>query len=313
MAKADALSRLRALAAGVLVTLAGVEGVAHIAFARRAPSLNDYAVLRAPIRELRAAGDAVVVVPEWAQPMVRAALGEDLPLESVAPPDLSSVRAVVEVSVGGHHHAELVGWRQVASQRHGGFVVRRLENPAPIDVVFDFVNALEPQNVLVTLPGADAGPGARCMYNPLAAAVAGGLGGHPTWPNARFVCPGPPHLTVGRTVIADASWRPRRCVLAHPPARGELAIVYRDVELGERIVGHGGLSWMTERARRGAPVELRVEIDGQTIGTFIHADGDGWASFEMAVPSATARGDVTFFVSSPSEVGRDFCFEARSS
>ena len=83
--------------------------------------------------------------------------------------------------------------------------------------------------------------------------------------------------------------------------------------VGERLVGHGGLYWMTERAGRGAPIELVVEVDGVPIGTFIHADGDGWTRFEMTIPSPSAEPrDVGFIVSSPGDRDRDFCFEARA-
>lgn len=309
-------SRLRgakSLGLVALVALAGLELAATWLTATRAPRFADYAALAAPAGALLEAGDVLVVSPRWAEPMVRQALGDErLTLASVAAPSMESARHVVEVSVLGARAAELEGWSEVASASHDRFELRRLENPTFEPALFDAVDGLEPRGsrrgASVTLSG-----GARCMFDPLSRPVAGDLGGHPTWPRGRFMCPGPAHVTVGVTVIADRDWRPRRCVLAHPPPVGEIALRYRGVRLGSRLVGHGGLYWMTERARAGAPIELRVEVDGTEVGRFIHADGDGWAPFEMELGARSeALHEVTFFVSSPGVRARDFCFEVRS-
>lgn len=291
-----------------LPVIAVLEIVLHFVWAARAPALDGYDVLEEPLRRLRQHGDAVVVTPRWAEPMVRRALGDEgLTLAALAGPGRGSA---VEVSLFGSTSEELEGWIVQSEERIGSFSVRRYHDPHHTPAVVDFVDAFEG---VAARPAVHLVPGAACMFNPLAQPVAGDLGGHPTWPRERYVCPGPPAVTAGVTVIADERWRPRRCVLAHPPAEGELAIRFSRVVLGRRLVGHGGLYWMTERARRGVPIQLRVEVDGAEVGVFIHADGDGWSPFEMDLgpPSAEPR-DVVFFVSSPGQRDRDFCFEARS-
>jgi hypothetical protein len=296
-----------------LPLVAIVELCCHFYVTGRGPRMDDYAALAAPVAALRQDGDLVVVAPAWADPLARSALGEGaMPLAAVARPDEEPFRHAVEIGVHGARAPELAGWRELAVREVGAFTLRRLENPTAAPPVTDFVAAFGPglADVAVTR-GELASP---CMWNPRSLVLAGGLGGHPTWPKERFDCGGPPWLFAGVTVIADEGYRPRRCIWAHPPERGELAVRFEGVALGERIVGHGGLDWMAERARAGAPIELTLRVDGELIGSFIHADGDGWARFEwpLGAHARAAAAEVVFGVSAPEAVNRDFCFEARS-
>jgi hypothetical protein len=151
-----------------------------------------------------------------------------------------------------------------------------------------------------------------CAWNPNARAVSGGLGGHPTFPRERFECPAGLFFNVGVTVIADEEFRPRRCLWAHPLQQGELAARFHDVPLGRVIRGHGGMYWMIERERKGAPVTLTVRVDGETIGHFTHHDGDGFRAFELPLgPHAgKERAEVEFAVTTSNYQARHFCFEA---
>ena len=119
---------------------------------------------------------------------------------------------------------------------------------------------------------------------------------------------------VGKTTIADETFSPRRCLWAHPPGRGELSIRFRDVPLGEQLVGHGGMYWIVERERAGAPVQLSVRIDGDEVGRVFHADGDGWARFSLPLGAhaGKSRALVEWRISSPDHRHRHYCFEARS-
>jgi hypothetical protein len=298
-------------AAVALLVLAVLEIAAYAWTTRRAPRFEDYGALAALVAEIHLEGDGVIVSPRWAEPMVRRALGDDrFPLADVAPPDLGSYPTLVEVSLLGAAAPEAEGWRELERRARGPFVVRRLENPESRGSGvhgYDFVSALSPQAVEV-----EVADGRRCMWNPQATVVSGGLGGHPTFAPERFDCGGP-FFHVGVTVIADENFRPRRCLWAHPPASGELVIRYRDVPLGARIVGHAGLQWIVERERSGAPVELVVRVAGQELARVIHADGDGWSRFEVDLGShQKSRAEVVFAVSTPDYRHRHFCFEARS-
>jgi hypothetical protein len=177
-----------------------------------------------------------------------------------------------------------------------------------LPVKFDFVDALAPEQVSVRW----GEPATPCPWAEQSPVLAGGLGGHPTFPARRFRCPGSELFNVGVTVIADQDFLPRRCIWAHPPARGKLHILYRNVDLGDVIAGHGGMYWIIERELGGAPVRLTVKVDGDTVGEVTHSDGQGWLPFELALGThAHARGaEVEFAVSSTNLRDRHLCFEA---
>lgn len=296
----------RALIILALPLLGVVELALHLWFRQRAPDFDDYASMASEVASLRTGGEPVVVEPPWAEPLVFNAV--PVPIRLAAAPDLEAFEGAVEVSVFGDRSPRTERWRLLETRQVGPFTLRRLANPGHRPTTFDFVDALSPNVVEVIF---DATP---CRWTTSATVVAGGLGGHPTFPRKRFACGGQPWFNVSRTVIADEQFLPRRCLWAHPPSHGALTIRYRDVTLGERLVGHGGMYWIIERELEGAPVRLNVSVNGEPIGDHVHHDGDGWARFEMDLGRfAGARGaDVTFAVSSDDYRDRHFCFEARS-
>jgi hypothetical protein len=297
-------------AALVALPLAGLlELGAQVWTSRRAPSFDAWLALRAPIAERKRAGEPVVVAPSWAEPLARRALGDDLmPLRDVARPDVTRYATALELSILGERSPELAGFREESREALGKFVLRRVANPSPAVVRYDFVDHAHPPDADVR--GTD--PPVSCAWNPRAAPSSGGLGGHPTFPSQRFECPGGEYFNVGVTVIADQDFRPRRCLWSHPFARGEIVTRFHDVPLGRVIRGHGGMYWITEREKRGVPVTLTVRVDGDTIGTYVHADGDGWSSFELPLGAhANAEhAEVELAVSASNNVHRHFCFEA---
>jgi hypothetical protein len=287
-----------------IVELVGQQWATH-----RAPSFDAWAEVEAPVRALKQAGDLVVIAPEWADPPARRALGDELmPLRDVARPDETRYAHAIEVSILGERAPELRGWRELRRSEQGKFLIRRLENPAPQTVIYDFVDHARPGEADVR--GTD--PPVVCAWNPHAPIAAGGLGGHPTFPAERFECPAGMFFNVGVTVIADEEFRPRRCLWSHPLARGELVTRFHDVPLGSVIRGHGGLYWMIERERKGAPVTLTVRVDGDTVGAFTHNDGEGWKGFEVPLGAHAGQRarEVELAVSSTNYKDRHFCFEA---
>jgi hypothetical protein len=299
------LRSLRRYSPFALVAAGIVELVLHFYFAQRHPRFEDYQVLAS----IDFDADALVVAPRWAEPMVRRALGHELPMRAVAAPDLTAASRAMAIEVAGHRADELAAWRERRRERRGAFTVRWLERPGAARTSLDFVDALGP-SAEVWLSGP---PQTRCFWREDAPALTGGLGGHVAFGRRRFVCPGSPLLNVGVTVIADQDFRPRRCLWAHPPAHGALVVRFPHARLAERIVGHSGMYWMIERERSGAPVELAVAVDGQQIGRIVHRDGDGWAPFELPLGEhANQSGSVSFTVSSDDWSARHFCFEARS-
>ena len=79
-------------AAIAAVALLGLGEVGfHVYFSRSAPSLEEWAAVKTSVAELVTPGTLIVVVPEWAEPNARFALGAALmPLGHVARPDESA-------------------------------------------------------------------------------------------------------------------------------------------------------------------------------------------------------------------------------
>ena len=295
-----------------LLPLAGlVELGAQVWASHRAPRPSEYAALEPVVRELERPGDVVVVSPRWAEPLVRKALGDALmPIDMVARSDVARYDRAIEVSVLGANASELEGFTLHESRAVGPFTLRILDNPRPDHVVYDFVDHVEPPiaKVFGTEPRVD------CEFSSHAEVLAGGLGGHPTFPAARFLCPGGEFFNVGVTVIADEHFLPRRCIWSHPFATGQIVTRFEKVRLGERITGHSGMYWIIERNLAGAPIDLEISVDDDIVGKVTHTDGQGWApfSFPLGAHAGAEKADVEFRVSSPNYVDRHFCFEASS-
>ena len=298
------------VAALVMLPLAGlVELGAQLVTSRRAPSFDAWNELRAPVAAMKRAGEPVIVAPSWAEPLARRALGDELmPLADVARPDVTRYATALEVSILGERAPELAAFREESRETRGKFTLRRLANPAPAKVRYDVVDHARPPDADVR--GTD--PPVACAWNPRAIVSSGGLGGHPTFPSQRFECPGGEFFNVGVTVVADQDFRPRRCLWSHPFSRGEIVTRFHDVPLGQVIRGHGGMYWITEREKRGVPVTLAVRVNGAEVGRYVHADGDGWSSFELPLGGSAGaeHAEVEFAVSAANNTHRHFCFEA---
>jgi hypothetical protein len=289
-----------------------LELAAHFAFARRAPTLDEWRGVRGSVAELRGSQGLVVVAPHWAEPLARHAFGDELmPLDEVARPDESGFARAVEVSLLGRSAPELAGWRSVEERRAGRFRLRVLENPSPVRVLFDFVEHVAPPHLSAFHAREAGGERQPCAWNPRARVSNGGLGGNPTFPARRFECPGGEYFFVGVTVIDDQhEYRPRRCIWAHPPEHGSLLLRFAAVPLGAVVRGHAGLPWLIHRDGSGTPVELRVRVGGREIGRVLHHDVEGWKRFELPTGAAGRREDVELEVSSERAAHRHFCFQA---
>ncbi len=279
-------------------------------FARRAPAPAAWSQLKAAVAPLRQGQELVVVAPAWADPLARRALGPELmPLADVARADATRYRRAIEVSILGQRAAELSSWRESSRQQHGPFELRVLDNPAPAQVRFDFVDGLEPQRVQVQelLPEGER----DCPWTDAAHVSGGSLHTTPAFPARRFQCQGGEHFFVGVTVIDDERYRPRRCLWAHPTGPRPLRIRFQRVTLGSRVHGYGMLPWFQLRDATGVPITLQVTVDGQRIGSFVHRDGRGWTRFTFPTGKFAGRvADVDFEVSADNAANRHFCFQA---
>jgi hypothetical protein len=282
----------------------------HWYFAAAAPQPQEWSLARPRVQKLRKNGELVVIAPEWAEPLARAAFGEGImPLSDSARPDSTAYRRAIEVSILGQRSPELRRWREIERSRAGRFELRLLENPHALPVRFSFVDHLEPGRVEVS--EIDGGHATECPWTDRAHTRTGGLAGPPAFPRERFRCAGGESQFVGITVIDDQRYRPRRCIWANPRPNGQMRILYRRVTLGRTLHGYSGQPWMMTRDHEGPPVELGLSIDGEPRGSFLWYDGEGWKAFEMAIPVPEGHiADVEFRVSAAAGASRHFCFYA---
>jgi hypothetical protein len=152
-----------------------------------------------------------------------------------------------------------------------------------------------------------------CTYTTTARATAGNLPGEPTFGPRRFACPsGEPYL-VTVTTIDDEQFAPRRCIWAHPSPIGPITLKFRDVWLGEKLVGHAGLPWLLSRDGAGTPIHLAAEFEGRPIGHVVVEDTQGFTRFEWSTTAhRDQRGDLELVVSSAESRNRRFCFTLES-
>ena len=130
----------------LLVPIAGLAELgAQLWLTRRPPAFDDWSTITAPVKAMKQPGDLLVIAPPWADPAARKAFGDELmPLRDVARPDVTRYAHALEVSILGQRGEELQGWREEGREEHGKFTLRRLENPAPARVLYDFVDHARP-------------------------------------------------------------------------------------------------------------------------------------------------------------------------
>ena len=303
------MSRLRYL--WLLVPVLGVgELLAHVAFSRRAPRVEEWRELVEPVRRLKRASDIVVVAPAWAEPIARHAFGDGaFPLDQIARADASSYARALEVSALGAHAEETRAWRVVSEEKRGRFSLRVLENPAPVTPKYRLLDHVAPADLTVAV--VVDGQETPCPFTDRAPVTAGGLHGHVTFPRERFRCPGGESSFVGVTVIDDQEYLPRRCIWAEPPQRGALRLRFANVPLGTTLRGWAGLSYFLFRDGLGEPVTIAFLAGGQSLGEHRHRDEWGFRAFSLGTKDVVGRtSDVDVLVRAESAPNREFCFVA---
>lgn len=248
--------------------------------------------------------DAIVDAPLWIDPLVRQAAGGRITLEMAGHSDLDRYARVWEVTIRGHQSDELEGRSVELERTFGAVTVRRFGAASSArPILFDLVEAFPEASVL------QRNGELACSRIEAFGDTSGGLAMGPVLTAPRFGCGA---VQVARTTLEDLELLPRRCVY-QPPGFGEAIVTrYDDVPLGAAVVLHGGLWWEHERWRRGAPVDVRISLDGQEVGRMHHEDGDGWLRMEAAIPDARrgGRGRIEIAVSAPDTSERSFCWAA---
>ncbi len=282
------------------------ELTAHFVIRSRVPPDSDWEAASAYIRSEKQPGDLILVAPDWADPLLRLHLGDEIPIAAAGRADFAPFERVWEVSIRGHWHRGLNPRDAEPLPLHEfGEVSVRLHDIGPSPIVANLIDAL---------PQAEVRIGERACRWQSRRAEGGGLGRGALWPKDRFHCGPQPWLFVGETVLEDLDLQPRRCVWQHPASGEPVRTTLRNVPLGERIVLHAGLYYVHERPLTGGTVEVEVELDGESIGTMVHRDGDGWKRLEVSTETRArgdrARGDVTIEVRADQPDMRTLCWAA---
>jgi hypothetical protein len=284
------------------------EVVAQEYFRRRAPTEQDWALLEPKVKALYRPGTWVTVAPDWAEPLLRFHLGETyFPIEVLARSDDDGLSRAIVVSFFGQTNNALWRWERKQSENVGPFTVTWFENPHPEPAKYRLIEHIAPASLEV-FDGVSGDPKV-CAYTSQARVSTGGLGGNPTLPASRFVCPAGEPYGVAVTTIDDEHFRPRRCIFAHPSPNGPLTLLFHDVPLGKKIVGHAGLPWLISRDGVGSPIELTVNLDGERLGRHVVIDQKGYERFEWETRARDNRlVDLEIVITTERAQNRRLCF-----
>jgi len=91
-----------------------------------------------------------------------------MPVRDIARSDVTRYASALEISILGERSEELRAFREEGREQHGKFLIRRLANPAPVHVVYDFVDHVRPpfadvrgtEQAARAIPSADPEPSA---------------------------------------------------------------------------------------------------------------------------------------------------------
>lgn len=276
----------------------------------RVPTETDWSSAAEHVRSQLKPTDAISVAPGWADPLLRLYLGDSISAKVAGRSDLAPFDRLWVLSIRGARAADAPDRAPDAEQTFGRVRVERYDL-GPSTVLVDLTEALPRARVERRVDGIDEACPLR-MHPPTV--VRGGLGGGVVPPRQRFQCDYErPWLWVGMTFIEALDLAPRRCIWTHPQGADPISISYRDVELGTRLVLHGGLDYHDERDQDKGPITFRVLIDGHEVATFVHRDGDGMARYEVDLRRALGtalpqRGELRLEVSAVQTFRRSFCW-----
>lgn len=248
-------------------------------------------------------GDGVIIAPRWAEPTARAEFGREVAtIERMAPGDFQRYRHVVELSVRGERASEIASWPVASEKTFGKLSVRIHTNPSYESRVVDLLTLFDRSHVTVA-------SGKHDCQLAQGGTQTGNLGFGPAIPGERFSCQN--GALAGITVIADLTYRPRRCVLVRPGTEGApLRVVFRDVDIGKFLVGHHGLYAEHERNLDGAPIVLEARVNDELVGRDTHVDGQAWKEFRFPTNGFPQKSNIEFALTSQAAGRRAYCFEA---
>jgi hypothetical protein len=295
----------------LLLPLLGLsELIAHVHFAKRFPTAEEWAAVEPDVSALKLPGDLLVVAPRWADPLARRAFGDALmPMRDAARADDTGYRRAIEVAARSESDPEVAGWPIVGERAIGRFVLRTRRNPQYEPIGFVLTDHASPAQLEVT--ESTAAGNDRCEFTAKGQRSAGGLFGYPAFPRERFVCGAREAEFVGTTIIDDQDYRPRRCLWANPGPGGTLSLRFSEVPLKNVIHGYAGLPYFIFRDHGWPALTISVSVEGTELGSYDPLPELGWQPFEFS--TAQFRGTVRavlfrITIADPRE--RQFCFYA---
>lgn len=300
----------RSLVAGAIALLLVwpiVETALHFYFRANVVTADDWRSAAAFVRSQWRDGDLVTAAPRWADPNMRAVIGEKLTPSAAGRSDTAAFARLWVMSIRGHVSPEAPSRAPDLVREIGPVTVSRFALPRP-SVRLDLVDRLPSARVELVRDGR-AQP---CPWRRQGVAAGGGVDDGPITPAERFHCdPLRSWLWVGVTIIEDLALLPRRCVWQHPSGRDPIRTTFDDLELSSFVVLYGGIHYDQERDLGGGPVHVRVLVDGSPVGRMTHRDGDGWK--RLVADTRRFRGgrrDLSVEVTAPDPRLRVFCWAA---
>lgn len=129
---------IAALPALLLIAVSGWEVCAARCDATAVPDPDaaSWRAAAAAVRQGYRPGDLIVFAPDWIDPVGRHQLGDLIPVAAAARMDAARYARIWELAIRGARSPDTAGLAPVATEDHGGVVVRRYER-APAIVVGD--------------------------------------------------------------------------------------------------------------------------------------------------------------------------------
>ncbi len=288
------------LALAILSVIAAIELVSDFVQRTGVPSEAEWIALADYVRGEWRDRDVIIANDTWAEPLVRQYLGDHISLRMAGRSDLLGYARAWRISVG--EPANDPGDKVVESRDFGPLSLRLTELKDEATLVADLVDAFPSAQVFA----AERGP---LCNRQNARPSEGGLGRGPMRPAQFWICPGDREW-IGRTIIEDLDYQPRRCVWQRASTRNPSRVTFPAVGPAERLIVHGGHYLRDERKLESPPVTLNVYVAGKLAGQMTHRDGDGWKKFEVALDPQRA---VTVSIE-PVASGRNqnFCWSAKA-
>lgn len=280
------------VAAALLVTVSLGEALGVALEARGGPSDADWSSVVSTLRAQLKPHDGLVVGSRWIEPIARQKLGDSLLTRERLGAPVTTWPALTMVAEAGRG-AVPAGYVVDERTRIGALELTRAHAASSFDVLARLEGMLHGAVASVDSDGREE----PCAWSAFGA-VSGNLGSGPALPSERFLCPG---TFVARSIVTDTTYAAHDAVYMDVPGDGRTLVVrWTATPLGSALRGGFGLYVEAERDGKGAPITLEWRIDGRSVATLTHRDGEGWKSFEVATGARpTATGILEMRVRSP--------------